>query len=165
MPPPQYEPITKYYFGNIDSLADYRFFIKNSVTNKVFKIKQNASFEVHPNKKDGDANKLEVWAVSKTTKLKTNVITLYIKESFKPLAENTAHYAVILSFDKNKALNADFTMVTPKCYSKKTKQAAPIISLNKPTNSNLFPILSFTSILLLTILYFASKRQQRQQYV
>ena len=112
MPPPQYHPVTKYYFGNIDSLSAYKFYIKNSETGKTYKIKQNAVFEVYPNEKDGPSNKLEVWAINKETKLQTNTISLYVKESFKPLEENTAHYAVTLSFDKNKVLTSDFSMLT-----------------------------------------------------
>lgn len=165
MPPPQYHPVTKYYFGNIDSLSAYKFYIKNSETGKTYKIKQNAVFEVYPNEKDGPSNKLEVWAINKETKLQTNTISLYVKESFKPLEENTAHYAVTLSFDKNKVLTSDFSMLTPKCYSKNDKEFMPVISFNKPNNNNLFPILSFAAILLLTILYFTTKRQQRKVYV
>lgn len=165
LPPPQYKPITKYYFGNIDSLAGYKFYIKNSANGKTYKIKQNASFEVYPNEKDGEANKLEVWAVNKETNTQSNVISLFIKESFKPLEENTAHYAVTLAFDKNKALTSTFTMLTPKCYSKKDQEFLPAISFNKPDNNNLFPLVSFAAILLLTVIYFTNRFQQRKAYV
>ncbi len=164
MPPPQFEPVTNYYFGNIDSLSEYNFFIKNSENNKTIKIKQNASFVVNP-KKNGIVNKLEVWAVSKQTKLQSNVVTLYVMESYKPLADNSAHYAVTLSFDKSKALVANFTQMTPKCYSKKKKNQLPfVVSLTTPDNSNLTVIVSFFSILFLTLLYFIKNRPIRKQY-
>lgn len=164
-PPPQYHPVTKYYFGNIDSLSAYKFYIKNSATGKTYKIKQNAAFEVYPNEKDGVVNKLDVWAINKESKLQTNTISLYVKASAKPLEENTAHYAVTLSFDKNKVLTSDYMVLTPKCYSQKNKEFLPIISMNKPNNNNLFALFSFSALLLLTVAYFTNRQQQNRQYV
>lgn len=165
LPPPQYHPVTKYYFGNIDSLADYKFYVKNSETGKTYKIKQNAVYEVYPTEKGEAVNKLDIWAVNKKTNLQTNTISLFVKESAKPLEENTAHYAVTLSFDKNKALTSTYTLLTPKCYSKTDKEFLPVISFNKPNNNDLLALISFSGILLLTLIYFVNKHQQNKVYV
>ena len=168
MAPLRFEPVTNYYFANVDSFPDYKFYLKNSSTAKEYKLKQDAVFVIYPSENSKQKNKLDVWAINKKTNKKTNEFSLYIKETYKPLLDNTAHVAISFYFDKKKELSYTTEWLTPDCYSKnkKSKEIVPLIYLNQPTSgNNVLVVVSFFALLSLTLIYFTGKFYQRKIYV
>jgi len=155
-------PNTKYYFANVDSFSSYKFFVKKITNNKTYKLKQDAAFLVKP--AEGNANNnLEVWAVNKNNNQKTNVLVLEGLKTTDAFESNTAHVAILFSFDKKSGkLTYTETIMKPDCYGKK-KQSIPFFVtsdiFNKPENRLNLLISAFSLILLL--LFIKNRNQQK----
>lgn len=156
---------SKYYFANVDSFANYKFYVKNLETNKTYKVKQDASFSITPDEKKLN-NKLEVWAVNKNTNEMTNTFILGSYTSKQSFEDNTAHIAITFYFDKKNKLNYKQTIMTPDCYSKKKKKnAIPFFTINTPTkNTNLFAYISLFSLLSLLSIFSIKRLNLRKAY-
>lgn len=160
---PNTTTITKYYFGNVDSFSNYKFFIKNLESNKTFKVKQNATFSIIPdeNKKN---NKLEIWAINKNTNEMTNTFILssiISKESFEG---NTAHTAITFYFDKKNKLAYKQTIMKPDCYNKRKKNLIPVFTFNKTINTSQLIYISFFSLLSLFSILILQRLISRKVY-
>lgn len=156
--------ITKYYFANADSFTNYKFFVKNLETSKTYKIKKDATFSIIPDKNKIN-NRLEVWAINKTTNEMTNTFILGSIASAQSFEENTAHIAITFYFDKKKNLSYKKTIMKPDCYSRKKKSAIPFFTINKPTeNTNLLAYISLFSLLSLASMFAFKKFHLRKTY-
>ena len=160
---PSNTTITKYYFGNVDSLSNYKFFVKNLENNKTYKVKQNATFSITPNE-DKKNNKLEVWAINKSTNEMTNTFILSSIVSKESFEGNTAHIAIIFSIDKKKKLGYKQTIMKPDCYSKRKKNLIPIFTFNKTINSAPLAYISFFSLLSLMGILMYQRLISRKSY-
>ncbi len=159
---PEPPVVTKYYFANVDSFANYNFSVKKAAKGKVYKIKQDAAFVVNPNVAN---NTLEVWAESKADHKKTNSFTLKETSLAAPIMnDNTVYVAISFYFDKNNKLNYKQTVLKPDCYSK--KQMIPFLSFKKPSDNinQLLYITLFSFVVLLSVLTIG-KIKQRIVYV
>jgi hypothetical protein len=155
--------VTKYYFANVDSFPDYRFYVKKLSNNKLFKIKQDASFLLDA--AAAENNKLEVWAVSRKENLKTNTFFLELIRSDESFEQNTAHVAIEFYFDKKNKLNYKQTIMKPGCFSKKKKEYIPLITYHHTNiNTNHFGFIALFSFLSLISLFFINKNYQRKAY-
>lgn len=155
--------VTKYYFANVDSFPDYRFYVKKISGNKLFKIKQDAVFLLNPALKEN--NKLEVWGVSKKDNLKTNTFILESINSNESFEQNTAHVAIVFSFDKKNNLTYKQTIMKPECFSKKKEEYMALFSYRNPNiNSNYYRFISLYAFLGLISLFFLNKHYQRKMY-
>jgi hypothetical protein len=155
--------VTKYYFANVDSFPDYRFYVKKLSSNKLYKIKQDASFFINP--PVAENNKLEVWAVSKKDNSKTNSFILESINSNESFELNTAHVAIVFYFDKKNKLTYKQTIMKPECFSKKKKEFIPLFSYHNPNiNTKQFGFISLYSFLSLISLFFLNKNYQRKAY-
>ena len=155
-------PNTKYYFANVDSFSQYKFFVSNVNTNKTVKIKQSAAFVLNSDTRD--ENRLDVWAIDKKTNQKTNVFSLTPSKNQKPQEYNTVYIAISFFFDKAGKLNYKQTVLKTDCYSK--KQSVPFFTFSKPTgNSNKLFIVTLISFLILISIFFNNKLKLRKMYV
>ena len=143
---PNNTTITKYYFANVDSFSNYKFFVKNLENDKTYKVKQNATYSIIPNE-DKKNNKLEVWAINKSTNEMTNTFILSSTTSTESFEGNTAHIAITFSIDKKKKLGYKQTIMKPDCYSKRKKSLIPIFTFSKTTNSAQLVYISFFSLM------------------
>lgn len=151
-------PNTKYYFANVDSFSTYKFFVKKMNNNKTYKIKQDATFLVKP--AEGKANNnLEVWAVNKSNNQKTNVFVLEGLKTTDAFESNTAHVAIMFSFDKNNKLLYKEIIMKPDCYGNK-KQLLPLFSIINSSNSagNLSYVSLSAFLLMLLLLVVKNKK-------
>lgn len=155
---------TKYYFANVDSFPEYKFFVKKLINDKIYKVKQSGSFLLDA--VGNSNNKLEVWAVNTKDKSKTNSFILESIVSKEPLEENTAHVAITFTFDKKNKLGYKQTIMKPECFNKKKqKQIVPLFSFQKPTiNTNqLLYVAIFASLMLLSV-FVVNKLNTKKTY-
>jgi hypothetical protein len=154
---------TKYYFANVDSFATRTFYVKKTANDKTYKIKQDAAFLLKVNGSTGE-EKLEVWAVDKKSKEKSNSFTLTTQKPKEPVSSSTNYIAITFYFDKNNKLNYKQTVLKPDCYRK--KQFIPILSLKSKDNGTFQQIfISILSALVLLSVFISIKIKQRTVYV
>lgn len=157
-------PDTKYYFANVDSFSQYKFYVKNLNTNKTFKIKQSQAFVLKPDTRS--ENHLDVWAVNKSTGQQTNVFSLKTAVNEKPQEFNTVYIAITFYFDKSGKLSYKQTIMKPDCYSKKQQVPFSTSFNNTPTvNLNSLVLIPVCSLLVLFSLSVIGKMKQRSLYV
>lgn len=152
---------TKYYFANVDSFANYTFYVKKNANDKTYRIKQSSAFLLKDNSKIGE-EQIEVWAVRNSDKQKSNTFVL---KRVKPAIEHggtTAHIAIMLSFDIKNNLNYKQVVMKPECY--KRNYIVPIIPFTfTPTNSLLL-LVSIISMLILFSLAIYKPVFRRMKY-
>lgn len=160
---PQNLQDTKYYFANVDSFATHTFYVKKSVNNKTYKLKQDAAFLIKVNGA-AENEELEVWAVNKSNQQKTNSFILTAVKPTEPVRSSTNYIAITFYFDKAGKLNHKQTVLKPDCYSK--KQFIPLLSFKNPTSGfGALSFLSFFSFLVLLSTFLIGKMKQRNIYV
>jgi len=152
--------ITKYYFANVDSFANYKFFVKKLSADKTYKLKQSASFLIDPNA-SVENNKLEVWAVNRSSNQMSNTFILEGINSKESFEDNTAHVAVVFTFDKKGKLTYKTTVMKPECFNKK-KELIPFLSFD--ISNNKMDGLLLISLLALFALFVMNIANLRKAY-
>lgn len=152
---------TKYYFANVDSFSNYTFYVKKSINNKTYRLKQDAAFLMKV--KDADHH-LEVWAVNNADKKQTNSFELKLAKPSKQIIGNVAYIAIQFSFDKKGKLTYKETILKPDCYSNK-KQAMFFITNNNSNTTTNLGLVSLSAILLLLSVWMFNNTPINKTYV